>query len=115
MKPSMKHRFEQLLTTRSETQFFFILAGSVPGDVARAYDEAHGFGIKLSMHHNLTWSERDRVVTQRKTTHVFALYEDGTLTWTMLDQPMLTGLEPIQQALERFTEAFDPPILSARS
>src|SRR5579871_1386944 len=106
MKPRMQARFEQLLRTESEMAFFFILAGSLDADILSIHDEAHGFGIRLSMQQNLTWQEPDRTVTQRQTTHVFSLYEDGTLTWAVLGQPVITGLRPIQETFKTFKEAF---------
>jgi len=114
MKPSMRARFKTLLMTKSEVEFFFTLAGSMYGDLTRTYDETHGFGMNLAIRQNLPYMVNgDGPVWTRKTSHSFSLFMDGTLTWTMLDQPTITGLKPIQEALECFRDQFNQATLPA--
>ena len=114
-EPSLKARFIQLLSTESAIEFFFTLAGSLHGDLTRTYHEQHGYGMTFEMHQNLlfTFNNRD-TGWQWTTTHSFSLYMDGTLTWTMFGQPTITGLKPIQQALERFQDQFNQATLPAQ-
>src|SRR5262249_16153485 len=115
MKPRMTDRIEQLLKTDSAMEFFLILAGSLPGEIARAYDQEHGFGMKLSVQQNLTWLDGDTHMIGLKTTRSFVLYQDAILTWTMLGQPTITGLKAIQETLAKHLEALQHFFLPAQS
>jgi hypothetical protein len=96
------NKFDQLMRAENELEFFFILINAVKGDLHRARDAAHGNGIKLTVEQNLFWEEPNRKVFERKTTHVFSLFQDGTLTWAMLGQPTITGLHDIRATLAQF-------------
>ena len=95
------NKFDQLMSAKNELEFFFILINAVKGDLHRARDAVHGNGIKLTVEQNLFWEEAHRKVFERKTTHIFSLFQDGTLTWSMLGQPTITGLQNIQGTLEK--------------
>jgi hypothetical protein len=96
------NKFDQLMSAKNEMEFFFILINAVKGDLRRARDAAHGAGIKLSVDQNLVRTDGRREILERKTTHVFSLFQDGTLSWSMLGQPTITGLQNIQGTLEKF-------------
>ncbi len=99
-KPKMSDRFDKLIHTRSETTFFLILTGSIRGETASIYDENHGFGMRFTIRRNLTWKKPHRTVTQLLPVHIFSLYENNTLTWTILNRPTIVGLVDIQAALK---------------
>jgi hypothetical protein len=76
----------------------------VHGDLRRVRDTMHGAGIKLSVDQNLVRTDGQRTLFERKTTHVFSLFQDATLTWAILGQPIITGLANIQAALLRIQD-----------
>src|SRR5258705_1403002 len=109
-EPQMKDRIDQLLTTDSEMEFFFTLSGSLPGEISSIHDKEHGFGLEMRVDRNLTLQRgTDRDFT-RKTTHVFALYQDNTLTWAALAEPPIVGLRNIQDTLAKHRAAFGPDL-----
>jgi hypothetical protein len=96
--------FDQLMRAKSEMEFFLTLTGAVHGDLRRVWDSGHGSGIKLSVEQNLFRQDGGRKLFERKTTHVFAVFQDGTLTWSILGQPTITGLQNIQGVLEKYRD-----------
>ena len=100
----MVTKIEQILNTKSELEFFLILINAVKGDLHRVRDTVHGNGISLTVKQTLYWEEAHRKVFELKTTHVFALFQDGTLTWAILAQPTITGLLNIQAVLTRIQD-----------
>jgi hypothetical protein len=102
---------DQLLTAQTELVFFLILSGSLHGDLLRAHDNLHGYGIKLSIEQNLQFMRGGRRVITRKITHEFTLYQDNTLIWERLGHAPISGLAPIQQAFQEWRDAFQRPAL----
>ncbi len=98
------NKFDQLMSAKNELEFFFTLTGGVHGEFSRTRDPLHGSGAQLSIDQTLFWQDGKRKGFQRKTTHVFALFQDGTLTWSILGQPPITGLQNIQGALEQYRD-----------
>lgn len=98
-------KLDQLMSARNELEFFLTLLGSTRGDLTPVNDPLHGTGIRLVKKQNLYYEEGQRKVFQLKTTHEFCLFQDSTLTWSVLGQPTITGLQEIQLTLEKYRES----------
>ena len=119
----MDELFKILLETDDATEFFLVLCGimqsswlvsrrsDVTVDLNGAHDKQHGYGMKMSITHNLVRLNGNHRTYSRQTTHTFTLYQDHMVVWDMKGQPTIVGLKNIQQAFDRFRQSLSQEAL----
>lgn len=123
--------FGRLLQAKTETELFILICGSVypslgryqPGDefknqitrttLSRAGSVDEGYALQFEIQQNFSIpNEKGALTFQTAKTHVFTLHQDEMLTWAMLGQPILTGLNDIQATLKRLRKSVEPALLT---
>src|SRR5690242_2914304 len=94
---------DMLLKAQTETEFFIVLCSSVQPQLAyipekqdkpalnraelhRSGNPRDGYALKFEITHSLSLPRNGSINIRSEKTHVFTLYQDGTLTWWMLGQ-----------------------------
>ena len=113
--------FDALIQAKSEMEFFILVShlirpdyfkvdreGSpiIRAELSQSEDKTHGLALEYEVEQSLIVpGMRGGTAYQGMTTHVFRLYQDGTLTWWMLGQPTLIGLKAIQAEFQRLRDS----------
>lgn len=118
-KIKMTHR-ERLLRATTGTQFFVVLCQllSITNDKGTQAKitsvQNHGdFALALTITQAMRYKVDDGWLLQWDITHVFTLEESGLLTWKMKDEPLVIGVEAIQDKRRKlWDKTSDYPLLS---
>src|SRR5260370_26085867 len=106
-----------LLKAQTETEFFIVLSSVIKprltylpeqqdtpilnrAELFRSGNSRDGYVLRLAISHNFRSPRNGKMNIRSEKTHVFTLYQDGTLTWWRPGQSdVLVGLNAIQAEL----------------
>jgi hypothetical protein len=116
--------FDQLLAAQTESEFFLALCTVIntprhyPFRPELASISDNGIpALRLSMTYPVRIRSGENNLLTWQTTHIFTL-SSQTLSWQILDGPVISGLQAIQQALWQLSDPSDliqMPELPAKS
>jgi len=116
--------FERLAEADTELAFFVILCDLFNGtfeknahaELHSRHDQQRGFFVDISIRQVIRGvDEYGQRAAYMEVTNTFTLYEDGTLIWTIRNQPPIVGLKPIQAYLRWLQETLETEALRASS
>lgn len=114
--------FQRLLDAKTTTEFFVIWGSMLEADAPSIIEveltsvvRERRFALRLSIEQLLRSTENGINTFYTDVTHVFTLYEDGSLTWAMKGHPTITGLQAIQERLQMLRHSLEHDFLPAEA